>query len=78
MPNGNQRRNMSRFAGSCRFVYNKILALQIKNYEAGNKFIPYVSMAAHLPIWKREMGTEWLKERYSGKRQKGKSADCYR
>jgi putative transposase len=60
-PNGEQRRDMYRFAGSCRFVYNKMLALQKTNYEAGNKFINYVSMAAYLPIWKREAGMEWLK-----------------
>ena len=53
---------MRRFAGSCRFVYNKALALQKENHEAGNKFIGYVSMAANLPIWKREAGTEWLKD----------------
>jgi len=27
-PNGEQQRAMSRFAGSCRFVFNKALALQ--------------------------------------------------
>src|SRR3990170_7429249 len=39
MPNGEQQRNMRRFAGSCRFVYNKALALQKENYDAKNKFI---------------------------------------
>jgi putative transposase len=62
MPNGEQQRDMRRFAGSCRFVYNKALALQKQNHEAGNKFIGYVPMAANLPIWKREAGTEWLKD----------------
>lgn len=62
MPDGEQARAMRRFAGSCRFVYNKALALQKENYEASNKFIGYVSMAAKLPIWKRESGTEWLKD----------------
>ncbi|WP_342833369.1 helix-turn-helix domain-containing protein, partial [Candidatus Hadarchaeum sp.] len=28
MPNGQQERQMCRFAGSCRFVYNRALALQ--------------------------------------------------
>src|ERR1700723_2312070 len=28
MPTGNQQRDMRRFAGACRFVYNKALALQ--------------------------------------------------
>ena len=61
MPNGEQQREMRRFAGSCRFVYNKALALQKENYEAGNKFISYVSMAANLPAWKCEVSMEWLK-----------------
>ena len=61
MPNGEQQREMRRFAGSCRFVYNKALALQKENYDAGNTFIGYVSMAGLLPIWKREAGMEWLK-----------------
>lgn len=62
MPDGAQERAMRRFAGTCRFVYNKALALQKDNHEAGNKFIGYVTMAANLPIWKREAGTEWLKD----------------
>ena len=62
MPDGEQQRAMRSFAGSCRFVYNKALALQKENHEAANKFIGYVPMAANLPIWKREAGTEWLKE----------------
>ena len=62
MPNGEQQRDMRRFAGSCRFAYNKALALQKQNHEAGNKYIGYVPMAANLPIWKREPDTVWLKE----------------
>lgn len=62
MPNGEQRRDMRRFAGSCRFVYNRGLALQKENYEAGKTFIGYVAMAANLPLWKREPDTAWLKD----------------
>jgi len=62
MPNGEQQRDMRRYAGSCRFVYNRALALQKESYEAGNKFIGYVPMAANLPIWKREQDTAWLKD----------------
>lgn len=60
MPNGEQERNMRRFAGARRFVYNKALALQKTNYEAGGKFISYVDMANRLPEWKKEF--PWLKE----------------
>ena len=58
MPNGEQQRNMRRFAGSCRFVYNKALTLQKSNHEAGENFIGYVAMANLLPSWKSEHS--WL------------------
>jgi putative transposase len=61
-PNGEQQRNMRRYAGSCRFVCNKALALQQANHAAGGKFISYVAMAAWLPVWKREQGSGWLKD----------------
>ena len=38
-PDGQQERQMRRFAGSCRFVFNKALALQKAHFEAGGKFI---------------------------------------
>lgn len=53
---------MRRFAGACRFVFNKSLALQNENHEAGNKFLSYVKMAAWLVEWKKAPETEWLKE----------------
>lgn len=53
---------MRRFAGACRFVFNKSLALQNENHEAGNKFLSYVKMAAWLVEWKKEPETQWLKE----------------
>lgn len=62
MPNGQQARDMRRFAGSCRFVYNKALAMQIENHEAGNKFIGYVAMAKHLTEWRNGVQTPWLKD----------------
>jgi putative transposase len=62
MPNGAQEGAMRRFAGSCRFVYNKALALQIENHEAGNKFIGYVAMARHLTGWRNGKETPWLRD----------------
>ncbi len=62
MPTGETQRQLRRFAGSCRFVYNKALALQKANHEAGKKHLGYVTMAAWLPLWKREVGQEWLKD----------------
>jgi len=62
MPNGEQQRAMRRFAGSCRFVYNKALALQKESHAAGNKFIGYVPMAKHLTNWRNSLDTPWLKD----------------
>ncbi|TCG09459.1 cytosine methyltransferase [Paraburkholderia steynii] len=62
MPNGEQQRDMRRFAGSCRFVFNKALALQKANHEAGEKFIGYVAMARLLTGWRNGTETPWLKD----------------
>ena len=61
-PNGQQLRHMRRFAGSCRFVFNKALALQKTNHEAGNKFIGYVAMAKLLTAWRNSADTAWLSQ----------------
>ena len=61
-PNGEQARYMRRFAGSCRFVYNKALALQKANYETGGKFLNHCAMNKWLPVWKKEPETTWLKD----------------
>ena len=61
-PTGEQERDMRRFAGACRFVYNKALALQITNYESGGKFIGYVALAKLLTEWRNGTETPWLKE----------------
>ncbi|EER8617964.1 helix-turn-helix domain-containing protein, partial [Escherichia coli] len=34
-PGGQQERQMRLFAGACLFVFNRALALQNENYEAG-------------------------------------------
>ncbi|TCK33361.1 putative transposase [Paraburkholderia sp. BL8N3] len=62
MPNGDQQRDMRRFAGSCRFVFNKALALQKQNHEEGGKFIGYVAMAKRLTEWRNGAETPWLKD----------------
>ncbi|EAR4972080.1 transposase [Salmonella enterica] len=61
-PDGQQEREMRRFTGSCRFVFNRALALQNENYEAGNKFIPYTKMASWLVEWKNSPEIQWLKD----------------
>jgi putative transposase len=53
-PNGEQLRNLRQFAGSCRFVYNKGLALNLERYEKKEKRLGYAGMCALLPNWKME------------------------
>jgi putative transposase len=60
--NGSQQRDARRFAGACRFVFNKALALQEQNYKDGGKFIRYEEMAKHLIAWKKDPQTGWLKQ----------------
>jgi putative transposase len=62
LPNGAQQRDMRRFAGSCRFVFNRALALQQANYQAGERFIGYLAMAKHLTQWRNSAQTPWLKD----------------
>ncbi|MGZ2743212.1 RNA-guided endonuclease InsQ/TnpB family protein [Burkholderia stagnalis] len=62
MPSGERQRDMRRFAGACRFVFNKALALQKENYEAGGRFIGYVAMAKRLTAWRNGSETPWLKD----------------
>ncbi len=62
MPNGDQQRDMRRFAGSCRFVYNRALALRKENHEAGGKIINYVALAKQLTAWRNGAETPWLKD----------------
>lgn len=61
-PDGKQERDMRNFSGACRFVFNKALALQKENYEAGGQFITYVSMAKQLTAWRSSPETLWLSE----------------
>ena len=61
-PIGEQQHNMRRYAGACRFVFNKALALQKDNHEAGNTFIGYVAMARNLTAWRNGAETPWLKD----------------
>jgi hypothetical protein len=53
-PNGEQLRNLRQFAGSCRFVYNKALALNVSRYEKKEKRLGYADLCALLANWKME------------------------
>jgi len=61
-PNGAQRRQMRCFAGSCRFVYNKGLALQNARFDAGEKKLSYGELCKLLTQWRSNVETSWLKD----------------
>lgn len=60
MPSGEQQRQMRRFAGSCRFVFNKALALQKERYEQGEKKLGYAGLCKLLTEWRNGPETPWL------------------
>jgi transposase, IS605 OrfB family, central region len=60
LPNSQQERQMRRFAGSCRFVYNKALALQKERHEQGQKKLGYAGLCQLLTAWRHSTDTAWL------------------
>ena len=60
--NGAQARQMRRFAGSCRYVFNAALALQQVRYKAGENKLSYADLCSHLLSLKHNEQTAWLKE----------------
>jgi putative transposase len=61
-PNGTQERNMRRFAGACRFVYNEALALQKARYERGEKKLGYARLCELLTQCRNSAQTSWLRD----------------
>src|SRR5258708_37974293 len=61
-PNSAQWQQMRCFAGSCRFVYNKGLALQKTRFEAGEKKLNYAGLRKLLTQWRSNEETSWLKD----------------
>jgi putative transposase len=62
IPSRAQEREMRCFAGSCRFVFNKALALQKDRFQSGEKRIGYAGMCKLLTAWRHKPETEWLRE----------------
>ncbi|MGD0665601.1 MAG: transposase [Rhabdochlamydiaceae bacterium] len=60
--NGEKESSMRKFVGSCRYVFNKALEIQMANHEAGHKFINYETMAKQLTEWRNSEETSWLYE----------------
>ncbi|MCP1674447.1 putative transposase [Natronocella acetinitrilica] len=59
-PNGEQQRQMRRFAGACRFVFNRALALQKERYRQGEKHLGYAGLCKLLTEWRNSAETAWL------------------
>jgi putative transposase len=61
-PNRVQERNMRRYAGACRFVYNEALALQKARCERGEKKLSYPGLCQLLTEWRNSAETLWLRD----------------
>src|SRR6266566_1024462 len=58
---GSQAKELYRIAGSCRFVYNKALALQKLRYENNEKKLTYAGLCKELTVWRNDLELFWLK-----------------
>lgn len=56
---------MRRFAGCCRFVWNKALALEKETYENEGKRLGFSLLCKFLRDWKKENATSFLSEAHS-------------
>lgn len=59
-PNGQQARDMRRFAGNRRFVFNRALALNKERYASGEKKLGYAALCKELTEWRNSDETPWL------------------
>ena len=64
-PKVSQRILFARFAGSCRYMYNKGLALSIETYERKKKRLSYADLCKEVTRLKKLPETEWLSEPHS-------------
>ena len=62
IPSGGQQRQMRAFAGSCRFVFNKALALQKQLHEDGENRLGYTRLCKLLTDWRNGTDATWLKD----------------
>jgi len=59
------QRQCTQFAGACRFVWNKILAINDRRYLAGVPRLSYTDAAGLLTLWKQSEEYGWLKAVHS-------------
>ena len=53
-PNNYQKEIIEKTFGCCRFVYNKMLSIQIKSYEENKKIFSKYELMKKLPSLKKE------------------------
>lgn len=64
-PKTGQESLMRRFAGCCRFAWNKALALEKETYENEGKRLGFSLLCKFLRDWKKENATSFLSEAHS-------------
>lgn len=64
-PKAKQESHMRRFAGCCRFLWNKALALEKETYELEGTHLGFSALCAVLRAWKKEPETAFLSEAHS-------------
>jgi len=60
IPTGAQARRMRRFAGACRFVFNRALALQQTRHQQGESRLDYTALCRQLTAWRHDPALDWL------------------
>jgi putative transposase len=61
-PTGNQRQQMCKIAGCCRFVFNRALAIQMERGSLGEAELDYESLCQRMIEWRRAPESNWLAE----------------
>lgn len=61
-PTDEQKHQMAVTAGCCRFIWNRVLAMNNEEYKRTGHAPFIMTYSNMLPIWKKDPETEWLKE----------------
>ena len=61
-PNMEQSVLLAKHIGCARWIYNKALAMKTEAWTERKENLSRYAISAHLPVWKRDEETAWLKE----------------
>ena len=61
-PNSEQEILLRKTVGCCRFVYNRALAMRSEAWAQNKERLSGFDFQKRITLWKKEEGTEWLKE----------------